>query len=66
MTADEFKDIRVKLGLLQEDLAVWLGVSAATVSRMESGVSPVSGPVSRCMRLLWESGGQLFSRKPPD
>ena len=66
MTGNELKEIRVKLGLLQEDLAVWLGVSKATVSRMEANISPVSGPVARCMRLLWESGGQLFTRKSTD
>lgn len=52
MTREQFKSIRLALGLSQSQLAVRLGLTTNTIQNYESGRSPISGPVAMVMRGL--------------
>ena len=57
MTPKQVKKLREKLGLLQRELAVKLGVSTRTVQGWENGRRP-HGSAAKLMRALeveWES-----------
>ena len=54
MTGKRFKQIRLKLGLTQAQLAEILGVASNTVAVWERGEQPISGPVELAMKLLLE------------
>ena len=62
MKPSHFRAIRVKHDLTMDQLAVYLGVTKAAVSRYESGSRPIPGPVGRLMRLL-DEGGEKFYHK---
>jgi len=54
VTGKRFKQIRLKLGLTQAQLAEVLGVASNTVAVWERGEQPISGPVELAMKLLLE------------
>jgi transcriptional regulator with XRE-family HTH domain len=54
MTGRRFKQIRLKLGLTQAELAKLLGVWPNTVAVWERGEKPIPGPVELAMNLLLE------------
>lgn len=58
MTADEFRAIRLKLGLRQVDLAEKLGAGYGSVRNWESGRYHVPGPVAVLMRQLARKADQ--------
>ncbi len=62
MTGDEFKRIRLSLGLTQADLARYLGYSSGetAISKIESGHSRITGPVCRLMELLRDTEGEIL------
>jgi len=62
MKPTHFRQIRVKHDLTMDELAVFLGLTKAAVSRYESGNRPIPGPVSRLMRLLDEEGEKFFHK----
>ena len=62
MKPAHFHQIRVKHDLTMDQLAVFLGVTKAAVSRYESGNRPIPGPVARLMKLL-EEEGEIFYHK---
>jgi len=62
MKSSHFRTIRVKHSLTMEQLAVYLGLTKAAVSRYESGNRPIPGPVARLMRLLDEGGEKFFHK----
>lgn len=49
MTGDELKALRLRKGLRVEELAVLLGVSAASVFGWEAGRQQVTRPMSRLL-----------------
>jgi DNA-binding transcriptional regulator YiaG len=55
MTPAEFKAARHAMGMSISDLADWLGYegpnAADSIRQMEKGAKPISGPVSRAMRM---------------
>jgi len=55
ITGKEIKYFRQYLGLTQEQLADYVGVSKKTVERWEGKGEDVTGPVIRLLRLLWEN-----------
>jgi len=62
MKPTHFRAIRVKYDLTMDELAVFLGLTKAAVSRYESGSRPIPGPVARLMRLLDEGGQKIFDK----
>ena len=62
MKPTHFRQIRLRHDLTMDQLAVFLGLTKAAVSRYESGSRPIPGPVSRLMRLLDEEGEKFFSK----
>ncbi len=62
MTGDEFKRIRLSLGLTQADLARYLGYSSGetAISNLESGRNGISGPVRRLMEILRDTEGEVL------
>jgi len=54
VTGKRFKQIRLKLGLTQAQLAEVLGVASNTVAVWERGEQPIPGPVELAMKLLLE------------
>lgn len=75
MTPDEFREIRIALGLTQIDLAKALGVVARTVRKWESqedlsSARSIPEPVARIMRLaqkersvIWRLAGESDAAK---
>lgn len=58
MDGKEFKDIRLKLGLSQNELARDLGIlSGRTIQRIEKS-DTVSGPMALAMRKLLDDSGK--------
>lgn len=57
MTGDEYKALRLQLGLTQADLADALGVDRLTVTRRESGRRAIPSEGARLLRLMavWPS-----------
>ena len=62
MKPSHFHQIRVKHDLTMDQLAVFLGLTKAAVSRYESGNRPIPGPVARLMKLLDEGGEKFFHK----
>jgi DNA-binding transcriptional regulator YiaG len=62
MKPTHFAAIRQKYGLSMEQLAGFLGLTKAAVSRYESGGRHIPGPVERLMRLLDEGGEKFFAK----
>jgi len=62
MKPSHFHAIRVKHDLTMDQLAVFLGLTKAAVSRYESGSRPIPGPVARLMKLLDEGGEKFFHK----
>lgn len=61
MTGKDFKAIRESLGLTQDELGRWLGLSGrSNVAHIEAGRKAITGPVRRLMELLRESEGRLY------
>jgi DNA-binding transcriptional regulator YiaG len=61
MTGTEVREIRESLGLTQEELARWLGLSGrSNVAHIEAGRKAVTGPIARLMQLLRDSDGKIF------
>ena len=62
MKPTHFAAIRRKHDLTMDQLAAYLGLTKAAVSRYESGSRPIPGPVARLMRLLDEGGEKFFHK----
>ena len=45
MTKEEFKALRLKLGMTQEKIAPLLGIETSAVCKMEKGINPVNRSV---------------------
>ena len=54
MTSDEYREIRQRMGLTQEQLARELGVTSMTVSRRERGETEIDGEATHALKRLWE------------
>lgn len=55
MTATQFKDARIALGLSQNAMAEALGLKTSrAIRQFESGERDVSGPVAKLVELLLE------------
>lgn len=54
MNANEFAEARDDLGLDNQGIAEWLGVSLSIVEKMAGGRSPVRPPVARALRTTIE------------
>lgn len=52
MTPEEFRELRKRLGMSQEDLAQLLGVRGVTISRWETSCEPISKMVVLAMRYV--------------
>lgn len=52
MTKEEFKQIRIKLGLTQSKMGELVGVSGRSIRRFESGEWPVSARVKELLKEL--------------
>jgi DNA-binding transcriptional regulator YiaG len=52
MTGGEIKALRERLGWSQYHLADYLGLTQASVSRLESGHQELSGPVLKLLVML--------------
>ena len=59
LSPGEFRLLRSHLGLSGKDAAALLGVTAATVSRWESGQRSISGAADRALRLIVSMRRQL-------
>jgi DNA-binding transcriptional regulator YiaG len=61
MPPEQIHGLRQHLGLTQQELARWLGLSEATVSLWEAGRRRPRGPAHRLLRLIAE----LSRQEPP-
>jgi len=52
MTGDEYKELRLRLGLTQEQLGYKLGVTGNTVARRERGEQAIDSEAEAVMRRL--------------
>jgi putative transcriptional regulator len=52
VSPDEFRRLRQRLGLTQEQVAQRLGVTLGAVSRWEHGQRRISEPAARLLQLL--------------
>jgi transcriptional regulator with XRE-family HTH domain len=52
MTGEEIRKLREARGWSQRELGEYLGIEQATVSRLEAGLWPASGPVKRLLDSL--------------
>lgn len=61
MAPEAAKAIRVSLGMTQEDMAEYLCLKhKSQVAHLESGRTPVQGPVCRLLELLRDTEGKIF------
>lgn len=58
MTKEEFRQLRLQLGLTQEQLAREIGVTLGAVQKWELGLRGISGPVARLVRLMAAQQGE--------
>ena len=66
MSGQDVKAIRESLGLTQDELARWLGLSGrSNVAHIEAGRKAITGPVRRLMELLRDSEGRLYRPESP-
>ncbi len=56
MTGEEFRTLRTRLGLTQQQLSERLGVTVGAVSRWEAESRPISEQTARFLRVLVELG----------
>ena len=54
MTGEEFRRLRTRLGLTQQQLSERLGVTVGAVSRWEAESRPIAEQTARFLRLLVE------------
>ena len=71
-TSNQIRELRVAQGLTQQQLAVQVGVSTATISNAERGLMPASLPTRRALAealgatvaALWPEHGVDRARGP--
>lgn len=54
LTAEQFREMRQKLGITQVKLASWFGLECQTVARWEKGQATVSGSAAVLAWLLYD------------
>ncbi|MGE0823231.1 MAG: helix-turn-helix domain-containing protein [Candidatus Binatia bacterium] len=52
MTGQDLKELRIRLGLTQEELGQRLGVARVTVARWELGLRQIAEPMARLVQYL--------------
>ena len=66
MTPEDVKRLRKSLALTQTDLARYLGLGhKSQVRHLESGRTPVRGPVLQLLRLLADTDGKILQQVRP-
>lgn len=60
MTGEDIRNLRAEKKWSQKEMAEYLGVEQATVSRLERGEWPPSGPILRLLGLLRGDLGSLL------
>jgi len=64
MRKEQLVKLRRALGLTQRELAAYLGLrDKSQVSHLETGRTPIEGPVRRLLYILETTGGNLFPEK---
>ena len=63
MTGPELRRLRKRLGLLQRELAVRVGVTPNTVARWERDEVGISEPVARLIRFLAKTEPKRAARR---
>lgn len=58
MSGDEIRGLRERLGWAQHQLADYLGITQATVSRLEANAWEPSEPVKKLLAILAEENKQ--------
>lgn len=64
-SAQEIKEVRIKLGLTQKEFAILINCSKATVERWETSKSPITGPICLLLKMLERDPEYVVSIKVP-
>lgn len=60
MTPTQIRELRLSLGMTQQDLAEYLGLKyKSQVTKLEGGHTQPSGPILRLLAMLRDSGGSV-------